>query len=546
MQEILTPHDYQDDAVRFGIHRALFADVSRGGMGFFHDPGMGKTAVTLMLKQALQSVGRLEQTLLIAPLRPVYSVWPGELTKWLRFNGIRYRIVHGSPEAKEQAIKSDAELLLLNAEGVHWMVKHIITQGLWQVPLKRVLSHLRKMDLIPLAGLVGVKGDVSLIAEHVPASRYEALIRNLDLRIPARWTSLVVDESSLFKNPDAHRFQALKSISGQFRYRSLLSGTPSPNGLMDLWAQIYLIDGGKALGPSISAYRTRYFNQGFRGDSWHTKDGAKEAIYAAIAHLIHRLDEKDHLNLPEMVINDIWVDLNTKAFAGYKKLEKELFVEIESAGVTASGLPCDADSPGVFNNSVVIGSAAAKYLNCRGYSNGGIYETPEGAESLDDRITHHIHTDKVKALAELIGELQGKPLIVAYQFKHDLERIRKLLPHAPVINGDVSGSESLKLINDWNDGKINILLVQPQSLSHGVNMQAYGNDICWFGLTDNLEIYLQLNKRLHRQGVVGTVRIHRILCRRTVDEAISARLLDKDSSQQALLRALKNYRLQQS
>lgn len=138
--------------------------------------------------------------------------------------------------------------------------------------------------------------------------------------------------------------------------------------------------------------------------------------------------------------------------------------------------------------------------------------------------------------------MQGKPLIVAYQFKHDLERIRKLLPKAPAINGDVGPDESLALINSWNNGTIPILLVQPQSLSHGVNMQAHGNDICWFGLTDNLEIYLQLNKRLHRQGVTGTVRIHRLLCRGTVDEAVRERLNDKDHDQKALLKALKNYR----
>ena len=505
---------------------------------------MGKTAVTLMLLQALKSVGHLQQTVLIAPLRPIYSVWPGEVIKWARFQGIRYKVVHGSVEAKEQAIRSNADLLLINAEGVHWAVKYLLTQALWKIPLKRVLSQLKKMDLYPLAELVSLKGDVSLIPESIPPARYTTLVNNLGIKLPPTWSSLVIDESSLFKNPEAHRFQALRAFAPQFRYKSILSGTPSPNGLMDLWAQIFLIDEGRALGASISAYRNRYFNKGFRGDTWHTKDGAKEAIYAAIAHLIHRLDERDHLNLPDLVFNDIWIDLNTKAMAGYKKLEKEMFIELDNSG--GQLFPVDqvasAEMAGTGNPVVVIGTAAAKYLNCRGYSNGGVYETPETAEGPEDRITHHIHTDKVKALGELIGELQGKPLIVAYQFKHDLERIRKLLPKAPAINGDVSASESLRIINQWNAGTIPVLLVQPQSLSHGVNMQANGNDICWFGLTDNLEIYLQLNKRLHRQGVKGTVRIHRLLCRGTVDEAIRERLSDKDSSQRALLTALKNYR----
>jgi len=554
MPQKLTPHAYQDDAFCFGIKRCLYSGNTGGGTAFFHDPGMGKTVVSLLLIRALKSMGRLKQTILIAPLRPIYSVWPAELHKWLDFHGLTYRIVHGDEEKRVQALKSNADILLINAEGVQWLVKYLITQELWKIPLPRVLSQLSKMDteLKPLVTEVKIKGDVSLICERLPPARWKTLVKNLGIKIPPEWHHLLIDESSLFKNPDSQRFQSLQAIALQFPYRTLLTGTPSPNGLTDLWAQIFILDGGLSLGRNITTFRKRYFNKGFRGSSWNIKDGAKEQIYQAVGHLVHRLDENDHLDLPPLVYNDIWVDLNSKAMKGYKLLEKEMFIELQKADVAKSfrdmGIQDEHfnSTLGMERPGIVLGTAAAKYGNCRGFANGGVYETPEnefGEKQVQNRVTHHIHDDKVRALSELIGELQGKPLIVAYQFKHDLARILKKYPKAPAINGDTDAAGAMQLINQWNAGAIDLLLVQPQSMSHGVNMQANGNDICWFGLTDNLEIYLQLNKRLHRQGVTSTVRIHRLLCRDTIEEAILARLGDKDSTQQALLRALQNYRL---
>jgi SNF2 family DNA or RNA helicase len=519
MSQRFTPHPYQEDAAQFGLGQFLFGGP--GAAAFLHDPGMGKTALTLSLIRSLKNMGVCGQTLLIAPLRPVYSVWPQELRKWSQFNGLTYRIVHGNEEKRIRALRSTADLLLINADGVHWLIRYLIGEGLKQVPLKKIVTTLRGMQLQPLATQLEITGDLTCVAKGIPPSRYKTLIKHTELKLPFGWHNLVIDESSLFKNPDSNRFQALRSIANQFRFRSLLTGTPCPNGLIDLWAQIYLLDGGEALGQNITAYRQRYFYQDAFGRRWLPVPGAEQQIHDRIAHLCHRLDEKDHLDLPPLVVNDIWVDLDAKTLQRYKQLEREFFVELEDE-----------------STDILVGSAAAKYGACRGFANGGIYEQRENQE----RLTHQLHEHKLAALQELIGELQERPLLVAYPFIHDLERIRKKYPKAPAINGSTSAVESDRLIEQWNRGELPLLLVHPQSLSHGVNMQANGNDICWFGLTDNLEHYLQLNKRLHRQGVRSTVRIHRILCRNTVDLAIRERINDKDQTQRALLDALLRYR----
>lgn len=514
------PHNYQEEAISFGLQKCLF---DKTGVAFFHDLGLGKTAVSLSLIKTLRQVSRLRQTIVIAPLRPIYSVWPQEIREWDQFKDLTFRIAHGSVQRRQGALKSNADIILINAEGVHAMVRQVLAASMKLHTVPDVCSLLKQMRLHHLIPELERTGDMEAVLKEVSPSRYATLVKHLQLEIPFGWDNLVIDESTLFKNPDARRFHALRAIAPQFKYRSLLSATPSPNGLGDLWAQIYLLDGGKSLGPSITAFRSRYFNQGFRGYSWNAKPGAEEHVYEAVGPMVHRLKASDHLLLPAMIFNDVWVDLDSDTLARYKQLEREMFIEIDES---------DTD--------VIVGNAGAKYASCKGFANGGVYE------KLDDesRKTHHIHDDKVKALDEVVTALQGRPLMVAYQFHHDLERIQshKSFKKSPVINGSISGPQTDDLIKKWNEGKIPVLLVQPQSLSHGVNMQKGGHDIAWFGLTDNLEIYLQFNGRLHRQGVKKTVTIHRILARDTVDEVVRERIENKDASQRSLLAALQLYR----
>lgn len=514
------PHPYQAEAIGFALHQWLFEER---GVALFHDLGLGKTAVSLSLIDAMKQVNSIGQSVVVAPLRPVYSVWPQEMRKWKQFDSLTYRIAHGSKGKRKAAFMSSADVLLTNAEGVHAMVKFVLALDMKTRRTQDVVRLLKQMNLHHLVDEYKQWRNADKLLDSIAPARYATLVKHLDLKIPRGWDALFLDESTLFKNPDANRFQALRAIADQFKYRALLSATPSPNGLMDLWAQTYLLDGGKALGKNITAFRERYFTKGFQGFSWDAVPGAEEHIYNAIGPMVHRLKASDHLKLPDMIVNDVWIDLEPKHMSKYKILEKEMFVAIDES-----------------DTEVIVGNAGAKYVSCKGFANGGVYEQVDE----DNRVTHHIHKAKVDALKEIVTALQGRPLLVAYQFKHDLERIKRdpMFKNAPVINGSVTAGQTDALINDWNKGAIPVLLVQPQSLSHGVNMQAGGHDIAWFGLTDNLEIYLQFNGRLHRQGVKKTVTIHRLLVRGTVEEAIRDRIEDKDDSQKALLKALQNYR----
>jgi SNF2 family DNA or RNA helicase len=281
---------------------------------------------------------------------------------------------------------------------------------------------------------------------------------------------------------------------------------------------VFIVDRGESLGTAITKFRNRYFYRGgFGGYKWTPIDGASQIIEDKIGDLCLRMSAGDHLDLPDLLFNDIVVDLPPKTLKAYKKMEREMFLAIDEG------------------EDLVIGNAGAKYIACRQLANGGVYD--------EDKTPVHVHTAKIEAVVDIVDELQGKPVLIAFQFKHDLERLRKAFPKIPSIDGRTKGPEADKLIEQWNAGELPLLAVQPQSLSHGINMQAGpGRDIVWLGLTDNLETYLQLNARIHRQGVTGQVRIHRILANRTVDEAVAERIENKDTAQKTLLESLAKYR----
>ncbi|MEM6471697.1 MAG: DEAD/DEAH box helicase [Planctomycetota bacterium] len=450
------PHAYQHRCLSWLIKRTIVDDHAGGAL--FLDPGLGKTATTLAWIKLLRQLGKAHRVLIVAPLRVVYSVWGQECSKWEQFAGLRCSILHGSKAAREKALAADADLFLINPEGMEWL-----------------------------------KGTG----------------RDFD--------ALVVDESSKFKNWSAKRTKALRKMLDSFRYRVILTGTPSPNGIADLFSQVFIVDQGETLGRNVTQFRERYFYRGgYGGYQWLPNEGSATAIQKKIAPLAIRLSSEDNLDLPEMLINDVWVDLPKPVLKDYKRLEREMFIALESG------------------EEIVAGNAGSKYNACRQFAGGAVYDEERNAQS--------IHDSKITALLDLIDELQGKPILIAYAYTHELHRIQKALPKCPAIYGETSGTEADRLIEKWNSGGLRVLAVQPKSLSHGINMQAGpGRDIAWFSLTDNLEDYQQLNKRIHRQGVTGNVRIHRLLSRRTVDEAISARLESKDNSQAALLNAIREY-----
>lgn len=456
---IFTPHDYQRFGLSWLIQRTIL-DGEEGG-AYFLDPGLGKSAMTLSWLRLLRIMGLGRKTLVVAPLRVVYSVWPRECAKWDQFAGMRTSIVHGSDTKRMAALSTDADLYLINPEGLVWLLNYYAAR-------------------------------------------------------PLPFDTLVVDESSKFKSWGSGRTKALRKLVPKFKRRLILTGTPSPNSLEDLFAQVFIVDRGDSLGTAVTKFRTRYFYQG-DFHKWKPIEGSQAIIEQKIAHLCLRLSAADHLDLPELLVNDVWVDLPPKILKDYKKLEREMFLALDEGG------------------EIIVGSAGAKYLTCKQLAGGGVYG--------EDKQPIHIHTTKVEATLSIIEELQGKPVLIAFQFRHDLERLRKAIPKLPVIDGTVKADEADKLIERWNAGELTHLAVQPQALSHGINMQAGpGRDIIWFGLTDNLEIYLQLNARIHRQGVTGQVRVHRILARKTVDEAVAMRISAKDAGQQSLLEALNKYR----
>lgn len=441
--------------------RAAVAHIGgRIASGVFCDPGGGKTSVTL---EALrQAHGR---ALVIAPRLVCSDVWPREAAKWTQFASWKTLVAQGP----KRGVMLDAELsapahalTCINPELVPWFV--------------------------------------------------DMYAKRLQKKNPWGW--LIIDESSKFKTPSAVRVKALRKIFRLFPRRVILTGTPTPHGLMDLWSQVYLLDGGARLGASITEYRRRYYTEvqcgGGRWREYRLQPGAEARIYAAVADLIVRIDREAFPDMPELRINDVIVTLPPMARKVYDSMQRAMFAEIGDAEIIAE-------------------SAMAKYQTCRQIANGATQ-------------TARVHDAKIERLRDLIGELQGKPAIISYYYRSDLAVLREALGDVPHIGAGVTTAEASDVMRRWNCGEIDMLLCHPGSMAHGLNLQGGGNDIIMFSLIDSLEPYQQLIARLYRRGVVGQVRVHRLIATATVDEAV-VRVLDvRDGEQRALLASLREYR----
>lgn len=459
------PHDYQKKAVRFLLEH--------GAAALLLDPGLGKTSVVLKAFSALQKSKVGERLLVVAPLRVCQAVWPVETQKWVDFEGLRIVVLHGKD--KEKRLKENADIFVINPEGLAWLS----TGGRFK--------------------MLGVD-------------------------------TLVVDESTKFKHTRTARFKTLKPLLRYFSRRWILTGTPAPNGLLDLFGQIYLLDLGNALGQYITHYRMEYFRPvGFGGFTWVPQPDGEARIIERLKPLALRLEAKDYLHLPNMIENRILVDLPESALKLYKEMEKELIVDIDGGKVTA-------------------GNAAAAGTKCRQVANGGLYK---GDELLDGvkaksaalrREWHPLHDAKTDALEDLVEELQGQSLLVAYEFDHDLQRIRARLGKDTPAFADTKNEKQLQeLIAKWNRGEIPVLLAQPQSAGHGLNLQENCQHVCWYGITWDLDVYEQFIKRVLRQGNKAShVMVHYLLARGTKDEAILRALGIKGDKQERLLAALKS------
>ena len=395
----------------------------------------------------------VKNVLLVAPKKVAESTWSQEAAKWAQTRNLRISQVLGSAKDREQALQSDADIYVMNRENVIWL-----------------------------------------------CDKYKGK--------PLPFDMLVIDESSSFKNPQAKRFKALKRHT--FDRVVLLTGTPAPNTLMDLWPQIYLLDKGERLGRTITEYRRRYFRpdktNGHVVFSYALNPGADSQIYGRITDICMSLKAKDYLTLPDRIDNVIEVVMSDSEKEKYKTMEKEhvlgLGQENEISALNAA-------------------SVANKLLQM---ANGYVYD--------DEGNLVHIHDQKIDLLKELVDVNEGKPMLVFYNYKHDLAAIKEAFPKATELSDDNDVAE-------WNTGKIQMLLAHPASAGYGLNLQAGGHIIVWYGLTWSLEQYQQANARLHRQGQTEPVIVHHLVTKGTMDEQVMRSLSRKEESQDALLEAIK-------
>lgn len=440
-----SPHDYQKYATKFIMEHPVSAVLL--------EMGLGKSVISLTaINDLMLDYFDVSRTLVIAPLRVANSTWPDEIKKWDHLKHLNYSVVIGSEKERLDALKKPAHIYLINRENVDW--------------------------LITKSG------------------------------IPWKFDMVVIDELSSFKSYQAKRFKSLLKVRPKLKRIVGLTGTPSSNGLMDLWAEFRLLDMGERLGRYITYYRQNFFIPDKRNQqmifSYKPKDGAEKKIYSLISDITISMKSKDFLKMPECVMNEVIVTLSDKEQKLYDSLKKDMVLSFEE-------------------NEIDAINAAALSNKLLQMSNGAVYN--------DDKESLHIHDRKLDALEDLIEGTNGKPVLVAYWFKHDLEKIKDRF--------DVREIKSAKDISDWNESKIPVALIHPASAGHGLNLQAGGSTLIWFGLTWSLELYQQTNARLYRQGQDSTVVIHHILTKGTIDEDVMKALKAKEKIQDALIDSVK-------
>ena len=439
------PHDYQQYATEYIKSHPVAAVLL--------DMGLGKTAISLTaLLDLLFDSFEAHRILVIAPLRVARDTWPAEIEKWDHLNMLTYSVAVGTEKDRKAALMRDADIYIINRENVQWLVEQ--------------------------SG------------------------------IPFTFDTVIVDELSSFKNHQSKRFKALMKVRPRIKRIVGLTGTPSANGLMDLWAEYKVLDMGQRLGRFIGMYRNNYFRPDKRNGqiiySYKLLPGADKAIYKQISDITISMKATDHLKMPELVMNTHTVELSDDEREHYDELKQTLVLQLPEKEIT-------------------VANAAALTGKLLQMANGAIYD--------DDGDHIHIHDRKLDALEDLIEGANGKPVLVAYWFKHDLERIKSRFK--------VREMKSSSDIREWNTGKIPVAVIHPASAGHGLNLQTGGSTLIWFGLTWSLELYQQTNARLWRQGQQDTVVIHHIITDDTVDGRVLKALQSKEKIQDSLIAAVK-------
>lgn len=448
-------------------HQEIAIDFLRthSHCALFLDMGLGKTVVSLTVASELLADFKIEKALVIAPKRVAEDTWTREKDKWDHLKELRVCKVLGSASERQQALQTDADVYVINRENVQWLVEYC--NGVWP------------FDLV------------------------------------------IIDELSSFKSPQAKRFKMLRRVIGQSAFVWGLTGTPASNGYMDLWSQIFLIDGGDRLGKYIGSYRQQYFyagaHRGYVVFEYKLRSGAKERIDQRLSDICLSMSKEDWLQLPDIIFNEVRVKMTSSERKVYDKFQRDRV------------LPLLGDKLSSIDemSSAVLGETAAVL-------SGKLLQMANGAVYDDDGNVFQLHNEKLDALGEIIESSQGTPLLVFYSYKHDVDRIKARFPEAVVLNDSND-------IERWNKGEIPMLLCHPASAGYGINLQEGSHIMVWFGLPWSLENYQQSIARLHRQGQEHPVICHHIICEDTIDEKVLKALQSKDATQKSLLDALKGY-----
>lgn len=441
-----SPHNYQAYAIDYIETHPIAAVLL--------DMGLGKTVISLTaIADLLFDSFEAHRILVVAPLRVARDTWPAEITKWEHLQHLTYAVCVGTPKERRAALLSGSDITIINRENLQWLIE---SSG-----------------------------------------------------FPFDYDMVVIDELSSFKNHNSKRFKSLLKVRPKVKRIIGLTGTPSSNGLMDLWAEFKLLDFGERLGRFITHYRNNYFIPDKRNGeiiySYKPMPYAEDAIYRRISDITISMKSTDHLRMPELITSQYEVQLSEEEEKRYEELKADFILELPEGEITAA-------------------NAASLTGKLSQLANGAIYD--------DDGDIIEFHDRKLDALEDLIEAANGKPLLVAYWFKHDLQRIKKRF--------NVREIKSSKDITDWNNGDIPVAVIHPASAGHGLNLQAGGSTLIWFGLTWSLELYQQTNARLWRQGQTsGTVVIEHIITKGTIDERILKALSLKEVTQNALIDAVK-------
>jgi len=436
-------HAYQNKAVDFIL--------SERRCMLALEMGLGKTTSTLTAVCDMLDSFTAKKVLVVAPLRVANSVWAQETRLWGHLKHLRVSVCTGAEKARRSALSLDADIYVINRENIPWLVEN-----------------------------------------YGKAWGFDVV---------------VIDESSSFKNPSSKRFKALRKMLPKIDTMVLLTGTPSPNGLLDMWSQMYLIDYGERLGRTLTGYKQRFFEPDYFGRKFEIRNGAAEKIHGLLSDKIIHMSADDYLDMPARIDLSVKVDIG-KALGGYQEFERTMLAQL------ADDVEVEAMTAAVLANKLMQ------------YANGALYTDDHGS-------WQETHAAKLDALAEIVEDNTGENMLVAYNYKFDLARLLKRFPQARVLD------KSQDTIDAWNRGEIPMLLAHPASAGHGLNLQKGGALCVWFGLNWSLELYQQFNARLHRQGQTRPVRIVHIVAKDTIDGRVLSVLRDKDASQASLLNALK-------